>query len=128
MDVMPFVNVPTDRITPQFVAMAYEVGDDTLGNDIARHLIREHQENLNYYFAAPDRLRYNMMENISLSRMIIIMMYQYATQYNKQEVLNEAVNVLTTEEQQFETYVKAMMAYDKGALSKLQLYFPELKR
>jgi mannitol/fructose-specific phosphotransferase system IIA component len=60
--------------------------------------------------------------------MIIIMMYQYATQYNKQEVLNEAVNVLTTEEQQFETYVKAMMAYDKGALSKLQLYFPELKR
>jgi hypothetical protein len=128
MDVMPFVNVPTDRITPQFVAMAYEVGDDSLGNSIARTLITEHQENLNYYFAAPDRLRYNMMENISLSRMIIIMMYQYATQFNKEEVLNETISVLTNEEKQFEQYIKAMMAYDKGAMAKLQLYFPELKR
>jgi len=55
-------------------------------------------------------------------------MYQYATQFNKEEVLNETISVLTNEEKQFEQYIKAMMAYDKGAMAKLQLYFPELKR
>lgn len=127
-EVMPEENVPLDRIVPSYVPLCYEVGDDTLGNRLVESLVKMHDENLTYYFNAGERFSINMMDDISLSRRILMMMYGITTQsYKKPEVAAKVEAVLQRQDAAFYSWMNAIIKYD-SKIGGMKLYqtFPEV--
>lgn len=125
-EVMPERNVPFDRIVPSYVPLCYEIGDDSLGNELTNRLVEIHDSNLRYYYAAGPRFSFDMMDEIDLSRKILGMMYAVAKNGKKEEMATKIENVLNRQEMAFGMWVNEILQYDrKAGLSKLYSRFPQ---
>ena len=124
LKVMPEENVPFDRIMPSYVPVCYDIQDDSLGNHLVRRLVEINSENLDYFFSIEPRLSIDMMEGISVSRRILLMMFGIAQQYSKAELLKEITPTLERQEKSFEEWAEKVVKYDrKKAINSFETFF-----
>ncbi|HAA01202.1 MAG TPA: DUF2723 domain-containing protein [Flavobacteriales bacterium] len=125
LEVMPEKNVPFDRIVPSYVPIALEAGDDSLATALVERLVEVNDANLRYYFNAGERFSINMMDDIDVSRRILMMMYQICTQYKKAELLAKIEPVLNAQDAAFASWMNRILQYDRRmGMNNLMRSFP----
>ncbi len=127
MEEMPEENVPFDRIVPSFIGIAYQVGDNDMGDRLSKRLLQIHTENLDYYFSVGPAFSMRMMGEIVVSRRILMMIYSAARQFGREEVATLAISELERKQLQLEQWAQDIIRFDRrNGGAKLMQLFPEL--